>query len=327
MYPNCWLAVDLLRSRRGLDLVAWPSWCFLPLTGAFEILSTVCSPSVLELADFSSFTALATWRVTQGIYRFEPEIYEAVCNTRPTIEIPFNILYKMPEWCVYIQTQRMESHGVHLYGAFAHLEWNARTARTHLILVFDTNEGLLPSRIEIGQWNLAEAIDRLNSELQVAAAFLWMPLATPEEQAIFRNIILTFSGPVVSLLLYLCSQAAEIGDGTHAPRNPQPKTVRGLARQFPADKPTTWEVGVRLGAALRQARRSEEAENAEKGSSSAGPRPHIRRAHWHGFWTGSREGDHRSGKEKRRFDLRWLPPIAVKVTDASVLPAVVRPVT
>jgi len=227
---------------------------------------------------------------------------------------------------VYIQTQKMESHGVHLHGAFAHLEWNARTARTHLILVFDTNEGLLPSRIEIGQWNLAEAIDRRLAEVQVRAASLNLPL-TVEDQDYFRETRLTFSGPVVALLLYLCSQGAEIGDGTHAPRNPKPKTVRGLARQFPADKPTTWDVGVRLGAALRQARRSEETGNAEKGSSSAGPRPHIRRAHWHGFWTGSREGGPRSGKEKRRFDLRWLPPIAVKVSDVSTLAAVVRPVT
>jgi len=221
----------------------------------------------------------------------------------------------------------MESQGFHLFGAFAHLNWHAATAETQLILIFDTNKGLLSSGFAIGKWNLAESYDRLISESLVAAAFLRMPLATPEEQANFRNIILTFSGPVVSLLLYLCSQGAEIGDGTHAPRNPPPKTVRGLARQFPADKPTTWEVGVRLGAALRQARRSEEAENAEKGSSSAGPRPHIRRAHWHGFWTGSREGGPRSGKEKRRFDLRWLPPIAVKVSDVSTLAAVVRPVT
>jgi hypothetical protein len=44
--------------------------------------------------------------------------------------------------------------------------------------------------------------------------------------------------PLVSLLLCLFNQAAEIGDGTHLLSNPQPKkTKRGL-RLFQAEKPS-----------------------------------------------------------------------------------------
>lgn len=76
-------------------------------------------------------------------------------------------------------------------------------------------------------------------------------------------------------------------------------------------------MGVRLGAALRRAYQAEQT-GAER--PHAGPRPHVRRAHWHGYWSGPRDG-------ARRYDLRWLPPIAVALSDANELPAVVRRVT
>ena len=53
------------------------------------------------------------------------------------------------------------------------------------------------------------------------------------------------------------------------------------------------------------------------------PRAHVRRAHWHGFWTGPRDPER---AEERRFDLRWLPPIPVAVDDVNDLPVTVRPV-
>ena len=79
---------------------------------------------------------------------------------------------------------------------------------------------------------------------------------------------------------------------------------------------TTWDVGVRLGAALRRAYQAAQTGGTD---THAGPRAHIRRAHWHGFWSGPREGE-------RRFDLRWLPPIPVNVEDVGELPFTVRPV-
>jgi len=86
---------------------------------------------------------------------------------------------------------------------------------------------------------------------------------------------------------------------------------------FPAERLTTWDVGIRIGAALR---RAHEHDNAEHGSSAnhAGPRPHVRRAHWHTFLTGPRIEPKRA--------LRWLPPIAVNVEDINDLVPTVRPV-
>lgn len=57
---------------------------------------------------------------------------------------------------------------------------------------------------------------------------------------------------------------------------------------------------------------------AEAGDGThAGPRGHIRRAHWHGFRSGAMKtpaGDPIPA-ELRRFDVRWLPPIPVNLDD------------
>jgi hypothetical protein len=68
-------------------------------------------------------------------------------------------------------------------------------------------------------------------------------------------------------------------------------------------------VGYRLGAAIRAAQASPQ--HSESGGTHARPRPHIRRAHWHGYWTGPRA---KPAKE-RKFVLRWLAPIPVNVSE------------
>ena len=275
--------------------------------------------------DVGDMGALAAWRITQGIYRFDPGVYDAVHHTPLKRDIPCDILYRLPEWCVYIETPGFQSELGEIYGAFAHLEWDVNTARVELRLVIDCDDGLIPLPLHLGPWSLREALDRTMAESLRQAALMGLAevLQTGDE---FRARILSFATPLVSLLLYLCSQAAEIGDGKKAPHNPRPKRVHGVPRFFPAEKPTTWNVGMRLGAALRRAYAAAEAGNDDKGGTHASPRPHIRRAHWHGFWSGPIEDGPGRETVKRRFELRWLPPISVNVDDVGEMPAVFRTV-
>lgn len=38
-YPKGWKQVDKFRASRGKDIEQWPDWCFLPLAGAYAIVS------------------------------------------------------------------------------------------------------------------------------------------------------------------------------------------------------------------------------------------------------------------------------------------------
>lgn len=103
-YPNAWKQVDEFRASRGKDIEQWPDWCFLPLGGAYAIVDDESrrKHEFPDFGDISRLGALAAWRVTQGIYRFDPAVYEAVRNTAIERNIPCDVVYHMPEWCIYI---------------------------------------------------------------------------------------------------------------------------------------------------------------------------------------------------------------------------------
>jgi hypothetical protein len=127
---------------------------------------------------------------------------------------------------------------------------------------------------------------------------------------------------LVSLVLYLCSENAEIresGGDDRLPANPEPKKTKKGLRLFAPDRPTHWEVGYRLGAALRRA--STERGSEEPTGTHARPRPHIRRAHWHSYWVGKW-----NEPDARTVVLKWLPPIAVNVQNVDDLTTTVRDV-
>jgi hypothetical protein len=80
-------------------------------------------------------------------------------------------------------------------------------------------------------------------------------------------------------------------------------------RYFPPEKPSFFEVGFNVGKTLR---------SYSDGSASGthnGPRPHIRRSHWHTFLSGKRDSD-------RIRSLKWLPPIPVNFDGSEVTPTI-----
>lgn len=343
-YPTAWQQADHFRRLRGAELPAWPDWCYLPLHGAYAAVSGGGEHRVpYERSHHVGIVgALAAWRMTQGIYRYDPALYPALIETPLDRELPREPLYRLPEWCVYAETPGLEWRTDHerrpIHGVWAHLDWDERSpGRPHdeLRLLLDTAvepdlaldplAGCMPLPIILGDGTIADALDRVIASgiEQARARGMDYDPALGDSARVARML-----WPIVSLLLYVCADDAQIdtASGRH-PINPQPvRTRRDGWRLFPAAKPTTWDVGVRLGAALRRAYQSEQtAPSAGEipGDSSAveksRPRAHIRRAHWHGFWRGPRAGE-------RQFSLRWLPPIAVNVDAIDQLPATVRPV-
>jgi hypothetical protein len=119
-YPGCWQAVDRLRASRGKKMPNWPNWVFLPKAEYVEILRDY--PNAYDTT-IDELAVLAPWRVTQGLYDFHPEVLEAVRSTPMKGDIPVDVLYALPEWCVYIPTPGWKWGQDSLDGIFAYLEW------------------------------------------------------------------------------------------------------------------------------------------------------------------------------------------------------------
>jgi hypothetical protein len=336
-WPVLWKYVDLARAERGGKLPRWPDWCYLPTT-AGPFLMELVRPFGIKGAESHSFDSvesfsrmvipLATWRVTQGIYRIDPEVAEAIWNTSIAGQLPAELLFYMPEWCVYIETPgKSLSAGKRLEGFFAHLNTASAADDPELHLLLDDPTGVLHSiAIPLSASTLEEAcriasIGRTNYEHKIcwsngSASKIGeerMAAAAPHDAAVNLS-------PLISTLLYICSQSADFRDAAgirNAPGRPTQVQTRKGPRVFPPDSPTIWETGYRLGAALRCAVRTEA---GRVGTHHSPPVPHIRRAHWHSFWFGRRES-----AAERRLAVRWLPPIPVGLsTPEELIPAVRR---
>ena len=100
-----WRQADQFRSDRGKSgLPAWPSSCYLPMAAWYAIVSGGKGPLPLDrIGDVGRLAALRSWRVTQGVYRFDQDLYEAVRSTPLEGDLPAAILYRLPEWCVYVE--------------------------------------------------------------------------------------------------------------------------------------------------------------------------------------------------------------------------------
>ena len=148
-YPGLWQQLDRLRAGRGKGLPQWPDWCFLPLAGTVAALTQGApQPDLRPLGlQIGRVGALAAWRATQGIYRFDPTVFAAVWDTPLTGELPTALLYHLPEWCCYVPVdpaRPLWQDDLALHGFLVHLEWDANTHHTELRFVLDNRDPRRP---------------------------------------------------------------------------------------------------------------------------------------------------------------------------------------
>jgi hypothetical protein len=319
-----WRGVDKVRAAHARD---WPRHTFLPLREAGQIVTAAWRTHGRQdtrealARESCTLAGLAAWRVTQGIFRYDPTLAAALVDTPLTGDLPVSALTHLPHWCVYVETPGrtmplVSGGSTALHGCYAWINSVAAEDRIELMLGLDTDRPYpqLPVSVVPLVGTLEQSIRAVQTEWQDsydAGLVHTAPSAALTEGAQRLS-------PLIALLLYLCADDAEIGDGTIRPKQPQPAKTKQGWRMFPATAPTMWDVGVRIGAAIRRAQERETSGGYLTGERSR-PRAHIRRAHWATYWTGERSG-------QQTPVLRWLPPIPVNVECIEAMPVTIRPV-
>lgn len=216
--------------------------------------------------------ALGTWRFSQGIYKFDNTLLDEILKTKMDGDIPFFIFEHLPEWCIYIETQGVMFKQKALLGFWVyHTELG-------LCLIFNFEDSY---HYELIYSDMKTLKDRN------------IPLSGCDSEEYEQEL-----GGLLALVLYICSQEPEIKPSRLWAGKPVPKRTKKGLRFFPADKPLIFTVGESIGQKLR------EQSFHTQGMGKKAKRPHLRRAHWHGYWTGPRDGE-------RSFILKWLPPVFV----------------
>lgn len=337
--PDIWSLVDQVRAVNTDDIGGpdWPRHTYLPLEHAGMIAATIQraqgeQPTPASIGYLASDIAtLSAWRMTQGVYRYDPALYAALVDTPLTGDIPATVLQRLPEWCVYIETPDMTlattSGEAPLRGVYAWLDHARDAGHDTLTLTLDADgPRLTPTHIPlIG--TLAEACDATLSEWRDAYA---RGNATRLPRKDWAEQVQRTIPPILSLLLYLCSESPDLTrrGKPDTPANPEPRRTRRHGwRLFPASGPSEWDVGVRIGAALRDAYAREQT-GGDAAPTGRHVRPHVRRAHWHTILSGARKRDDGTTipSADRRADLRWMPPTPINVEDVDAMPATIRQV-
>lgn len=120
--------------------------------------------------DIAIVGALAAWRVTQGVYRFHPELFKAVWETSLEGELPVDLFFRLPEWCVYVETPGEKFYGISLSGFFAHLEYDMNDGRRELRLLVDTGAVLQGIPLHLSGRTIQGAIERTQQEVDAVAS-------------------------------------------------------------------------------------------------------------------------------------------------------------
>jgi hypothetical protein len=295
--PGIWEKLDRVRAERRTN-PAMPRWCLVPgldvyaLTGDYEWAHATA--------------ALYAWRQGRSIYRVDPDLAQELAETTLPDEIPASKLLELPEWGLYLTGVIPAS------GAFVHLDWSSELDRPELWLTLDIGIGQLRTLTPLPVFldnpslsgALADACEAIQPpkdvDRQLTADMEKIGIPTDGPQPSDLDAMLTVLRPLVATLLYLCSTEPDVVD-------PDRPLVRPHRAAHAAEEPRVFELGFRVGRALRAARREDE--QSLDGHHRA-PVAHLRRAHWHHYWVGPRTADD-DDQRARHLELRWITPVLV----------------
>lgn len=123
--PGVWEELEALRHHEQRDQPA--AWYYVSVAGARALMArkvivrqrrsdgavAVTGAGAPERLRRDSYdgavtAALGAWRMGKGIYRFDPDVYDALWATALAVDdpVPSTALLALPEWCVYIQAPR-----------------------------------------------------------------------------------------------------------------------------------------------------------------------------------------------------------------------------
>lgn len=349
VYRHLWRDHDRLRAEHK-SRAPWPQWCYAPLSvsrACFELPEYGGWPvsSGEEEGSLVGVSALAAWRTTKGIYLFDATVFEELWHTDIQGALPVELLQRLPEWSVYVPfpVVRKQLWGVgptageiKCHGFFGHMDCDQHGA-PFLHLSLDTDYSgdppfaLSPITLKL-TGNLSDSCAPFHRQVDGALSAVEQLVQREAPNVTLSALRSDVSAwacrqesdlirPLVSILLWLCSANPEIA-GLDPLRGLRTKRTKKGLRNFGPDEPRVYEVAYRIGAALRLDRAAI-ARGIPGDGSHASPRPHIRRAHWHAFWTGPKASISKDRPADRKLVLKWIAPIAVCVgTDDPIIPTV-----
>jgi len=120
-YRGVWDQVRDFLNGRGRDLPDWPEWCYMPMAGAYAVVSGgesgVLPPE--KQRDISVVSAVAAWRPTRTNVEIEEDLLETLWRGEMPETVEADDLASLPAWGIYVDLGSVSDAPA---GAILHLE-------------------------------------------------------------------------------------------------------------------------------------------------------------------------------------------------------------
>lgn len=310
-YPDAWNQMEFLHQSNGeKGFYSWPDWCYVPMAGAIAVVAGDAQWEKIPLkiqhkltSDAQAIFALTLWRRSKEVYVIDPDLKDLLFEQDGELDVPNEILLQLPYPCFYVEIPNTYLFGDKIIGFFVALEYDINNGDRELKPVFVAeDESVFSFSIHIDCKTISESVDLLNKEgLENCSTKEVKDLMLRSMQ--HSDEVKQFLKQILQVILYILAQNADITP------NPEQATItrRGKTIKDKYSEIRKWDVGVRVGAAIRQQKEQQEKpKQTREGGTHQSPRPHMRRGHWHHYWTGPR-----SNPNEQKLILKWLSPMAI----------------
>lgn len=279
------------------------------------------------LGYFWGLHLFGTWRNTLSVYRIDGDILNDTLKSPIPTETPCTIFARLPEWGVYMDLSHAQAkmflasqqtgEPVAISGFWALYDRytinNQPQDVLHLMLnlqgegVTGTSyDQLQPIALILKDGNTVgeqtiQTIQHYQARFDGGKDSLALMIQMQGEQELLTRLL--------SCLLWLCADEPHT---TTTAGEPISRTDLKLPRYAINKKtgafvvptaPTFIDVGKRFGSDFRQQKARLESERGDQSRTPSRKRPHIRKAHWHGYWKGTGQA--------REFFYKWQPTVFV----------------
>lgn len=313
-YPKAWEQMEMFHNENGNpNLGSWPEWCYAPMSAALAVAASGYDLDRIPIDARMAFTsiaqaifALAPWRLSKEVYVIDPDLKDLLFEQDGELDVPDEILLQLPYPCFYVELPDTYYRTSKIHGFFVTLEYDINNGDRELKPVFLTDDGEVFSySIHIGAKTISESVDLLDKQAlkntKGDKELKRLAFKAMQESEATKK----FLKQILQVILYILAQNAEITPSSEQTFiTKRSKVIRDKYSEI-----RKWDVGIRIGTAIRQQNVLSQTEYTRKeGNGHNSPRPHMRRGHWHHFWTGPK-----AQPEERKLILKWLSPIAVAV--------------
>lgn len=340
--PGVWDTLEDLRTAKETKLL-WKPPCYLPCAAARAVLEDPRYGGMNRIdsaAKCAELTGLFIWRKDKVIYRFDHDLAVALAVQAKAMSfdsiLPIDLMMHLPHDCLYLQTDFVKGAD----GFFVWIEHDAPRDEYELRMQIVSNDftRTIPLYLHLSEPTLGECVQASVDEAVYQRSRIIATDLTADERNVLARQDAAAGGDMtevirqsavhdrqlwqmfaIQLLLYVLADNSD-----KQPDEQQSKIFRprksGSKIKDKHSEIQIENVGVRIGATLRRSSRSVSPPSEKSEPTGNKRRPHMRRGHWHHYWTGARDST------DRKLKLNWIAPTMIHPEEGKMDEVVIHPV-